>query len=354
MDLLLRFAIALLCLGAAAATFLAVATCRFYAKRAPQGERAMGLIVPLVLLIGAGLAFLLASWCTVGRGSFAPLAPSVGGALLLATGIALGLGGGAFGSFVWWAERRRDDLAFGALVIGLVLPLGGHLLLLGLALEPHPQPIWVKEADIVLAGAAAPGALLGLGLLALAQRMRHRAAAQARQAAEAREAKYAAKRARTPIEKTLEYLATAGQAPVWHLCMSLFHERDGESRRCLVQHIAKRADLVPGLEETLGSEFASLRGGALDFLRELESEPPPVAAAVARSIEILADDLLRSKGERTRTLNAFYEEEIARSREAAERFPDADFRASWNQIRRALASVAERAHRERALQALPR
>ena len=34
MDLLLRLAIALLCLGAAGATLLAVATCSFYAKRA--------------------------------------------------------------------------------------------------------------------------------------------------------------------------------------------------------------------------------------------------------------------------------------------------------------------------------
>lgn len=354
MDLLLRLAIALLCLGAAGATLLAVATCSFYAKRAPQGERAMGLIVPLVLLVGAWVALLVATWCTVGRGSFAPIAPSVGWALMLATAIALGLGGGALGSFVWWAERRRDDVAFGSLVIGLFLPLGGYLLLLALALEQEPQPTWANEADVVLAGAAAPGAFLGLGLLAIAQRVRRRAIAQARQAEAAREAKYAEKRARTPLEKTLEYLASAGQAPVWHLCMSLFHERDQAARRCLVAHIAQRPDLVPGLEETLGSEFASLRGGALDFLREFEGGPPPVAAAIARSIEILAEDLARSKGERTRTLNAFYEEEIARSREAAERFPSADFRSSWNQLRRALVSVAERAHRERALQALPR
>jgi hypothetical protein len=191
-------------------------------------------------------------------------------------------------------------------------------------------------------------------LLTLAQRVRRRARAQTRRAGAEREAKHAEKRARSPLEKTLEYLASASQAPIWHLCMSLFHERDEAARRCLVLHIGQRADLVAGLEETLGSEFASLRGGALDFLRLVESAPPPIAAALARSIEILADDLARSKGERTRTLNAFYEEEIARSREATERFPDWDFRTSWNQLRRALASVAERAHRERALQALPR
>jgi hypothetical protein len=354
MDLLLRFAIALLALGSAAATFLSVAVCSFYVKRPPQGERAMGLIIPVVLLGGAGVALVVATWCTFGRGSLEALAPHTGLRALFATAIGIGLGGGAFAAFVAWAERRQSqEHATLLLFPGLLAPIAGAGLLVALSLEPNPRPEWADAASLALAAVALPGLLLSLGLYWVFARSRHRHRVAANERAREERAARAAERAKSPAEKTRDYLALGASTPVWHLCMALFHERDATSRKMLVENLATRPDLRAGLEETLSSKYASLRGGALDFLREHEGEVPPVHAAVLRSLELLAEDIVRSKGERSRTLDAFYEEEIARTREAAARFPGLDGGMEWKKLREALQVIVEAEHRERALRALP-
>jgi hypothetical protein len=354
MDLLLRFAIALLALGSAPAIFLAVAVCSFYAKRPPQGERAMGLIIPIFLLGGAGLALLVATWCTCGRGSLEALAPDGALRALFATAIGVGLGGGGFAAFIAWAERSKSqEYAKLLLFPGLLAPIAGAGVLVALSLEPNPRPEWADAASLALAAVSLPGFLLAVGLYFLfAQaRQRHRREAIAR--ARENEAQRAAERAKSPAEKTRDYLAHGASTPVWHLCMALFHERDATSRKMLVENLATRADLRACLEETLSSQYASLRGGALDFLREHEGEVPPIGAAVLRSLELLAEDVVQSKGERSRTLDAFYEEEIARTREAAARFPGLDGGMAWKKLREALQVISEAEHRERALRAMP-
>ncbi|MBL8899591.1 MAG: hypothetical protein JNM84_18315 [Planctomycetes bacterium] len=354
MDLLLRFATALLVLGSAPATLLSVAVCGFYTRRPPQGERAMGLIVPLFLLGAAGLAQLVATWCACGRGSLEPLAGEAVLRALFATAIGIGFGGGAFAAFIEWAEHAgREGLRLGLLGVGLLAPLGGQALLLALALAEEPQPAWMAEANLALAILAFPGFVFAGWIGTRFQRARWRRTTARIEAEQSEARERARERAKSPLEKTQSYLEHSATTPVWHVCMALFHERDQASRKLLVEHLATRADLQPGLEGTLGSEYASLRGGALDFLRECPGEVPPVGAAVLRSLELLAEDLVQSKGERSRTLDAFYEEEIARTREAAARFPKLDGGMAWKKLRQALEVISEAEHRERALRALP-
>ncbi|MBK9386760.1 MAG: hypothetical protein IPN34_18250 [Planctomycetes bacterium] len=354
MDLLLRFAIALLSLGSAAATLLSVAVCAFYARRPPQGERAMGLIIPLFLLGAAGLAQVVATWCACGRGSLEPLAEEAALRALFATAIGIGFGGGAFAAFLDWAEHAgREGLRPLLIGAGLLAPLLGQAVLVALAHSEEPQPAWMAEANLALAILAFPGFVLAGWVGTRFQRARWRRTTARIEAEQAEARERALEHAQSPLEKTRSYLEHGATTPVWHVCMALFHERDKASRHLLVEHLAKRADLQPGLEETLRGQYASLRGGALDFLRECPGELPPVGAAVLRSLELLAEDLVQSKGERSRTLDAFYEEEIARTREAAARFPELDGGMAWKKLRQALEVIAEAEHRERALRALP-
>jgi hypothetical protein len=357
--------IATILLAVAALLTLAVnLSTNLFTARPPQGEQAMGLLIVFGAALGALALALIAAWIGLARGNFDLLSVKPMVPFLIVTAVTLGVGLAPMGSVFLWSERTPPfSLAIGPLLGVVTSLLAPAALFVWIAAS-----LWMRPADLAEAGwpktmliGLAVIALYGLGCLAwgtgmiVRQNLRNtRAVARDDQE---RESHWAAIRAMSPVERTELYLREfAADGPAWHLCMSLFHERDEAARRLIVARIAECKDLDAQLISTMASEYASLRGGALDYIIEGGHERGPprdeIADAVGESIRLLADDIRASRGAMSKTLDAPFAEEVERSIRALRRCPAGHGDGPLKALQAAVRVASDAEARSRAMRAI--
>lgn len=356
---MLSFLISALTIIAMLLTLLGAGMLRFFTMRVPQGDAAMGLIVPLISSLLAGLAGLLALLCWALRGGLDPLGWSRGQALLAAFAAGLLLGLAIFGALIAWAEApwARQPLLLN--LVGLLLPMGAHALLLAAnaqGIAALPASAWGKGLLGLGAGALLAGAACGLAMLGtqwmLSQHQHAAALAQLRE----RQAEEARLEALGPQARLRAELARFdASAPLWTLSAGLSFEADASLRAIWIE----RALQVQSFERELQCNLASVHGvyrhGAAILLAEM---PAALVQAQAWS-PWLAEDARRSAADiRRHGLgrhgdDALAEHALAIARAAARLLPgEAPLRDALQSLQQAVAAAAPHTKQQQAEQAL--
>ncbi len=273
---MLSLLISILAVVAMLLTLLTTGLLGFYTMRMPQGDAAMGLVVPLITAILAGLAGLLALLLLALRGGLDPLGWTRAQAVAAALGAGLLLGLALFGALIAWAEVpwARQPLLLN--LIGLLLPLGAQSLLLvanvrGLA--GLQNSLWGKSLLALGAGALLAGAVCGAAMLyaqwALSQRNHAAAMAQMRE----REAEQARRDALSPEARLREQLSEfSTNAPLWTLSGSLSFEADPALRAIWIERALQVPEFDIELRRSLRSEHGIYRHGAAVLIAEMPAE----------------------------------------------------------------------------------
>lgn len=356
---MLSFLVSALSVIAMLLTLLSAGMLRFFTMRVPQGDAAMGLIVPLISSLMAGLAGLLALLCWAWRGGLDPLGWSRGQALLAATAAGLLLGLAIFGALIAWAEApwARQPLLLN--LVGLLLPLGAHALLLAAnaqGIAALHTSAWGKGLLGLGAGALLAGAVCGLTMIGtqwlLSQRQHAAAMAQLRE----RQAEAARLEAMGPQARLRAELARFdASAPLWTLSAGLSFEADATLRAIWIE----RALQVPAFEQELRCNLASDHGiyrhGAAILLAEM-----PAAQVQAQAWSPwLAEDARRTAADiRRHGLgrhgdDGLAEHALAIARAAARLQPEeALLREALDSLQQAVAAAAPHPRQQQAEQAL--
>ncbi|MFN4116927.1 MAG: hypothetical protein ACK4F7_10580 [Inhella sp.] len=357
---MLSFLVSALTVIAMLLTLLSAGMLRFFTMRVPQGDAAMGLIVPLISSLLAGLAGLLALLCWALRGGLDPLGWSRGQAVLAALAAGLLLGLAIFGALIAWAEApwARQPLLLLNLV-GLLLPLGAHALLLvanAQGIAALPASAWGKGLLGLGAGALLAGAACGLAMIgtqwALSQRNHAAAMAQLRE----REAAAARLEALGPQARLRAELARFdASAPLWTLSAGLSFETDATLRAIWIE----RALQVPTFERELHCNLASDHGIYRHGAAILLAEMPGARLQAQAWSPWLAEDARRTAADiRRHGLgrhgdDALAEHALAIARAAARLRPDeAPLRDALDNLQQAVAAAAPHPQQQPAEQAL--
>lgn len=246
--------------------FVLTAACTsLYTGRRPSGPDAMGLAIPFFICIAAGLATLIATWCTFAAGGFEWLAPSsrpLG--FVLSTALAIGVGLGSFFAFLLWAEGRSGIKFIDSIFVPVSVAIGlvGPVVFVGIVLvsaltasDPDNLPTLdpaAARALRVFAYGLAPLVLIGylLGGAGLVQMMTRKLAREAAIAErfEADRKEEARREALSPVERLREDFAThSPESPLWLYVASLPDETNEECRELYIA----RARQVPSFEQAL-------------------------------------------------------------------------------------------------------
>jgi hypothetical protein len=356
---MLSFLVSALTVVAMLLTLLSAGMLRFFTMRVPQGDAAMGLIVPLISSLLAGLAGLLAILCWALRGGLDPLGWSRGQALLAATAAGLLLGLAIFGALIAWAEApwARQPLLLN--LVGLLLPLGAHALLLAAnarGIAALSASAWGKGLLGLGAGALLAGAACGLAMLGtqwlLSQRNHAAAMAQLRE----RQAEAARLEAMGPQARLRAELARFdASAPLWTLSAGLSFEADVALRAIWIERALQVPTFERELQCNLASDHGIYRHGAAILLAEM-----PVARVQAQAWSPwLAEDARRTAADiRRHGLgrhgdDVLADHALAIARAAARLQPDeASLREALHSLQQAVAAAAPHPRQQQAEQAL--
>jgi hypothetical protein len=273
---MLSFLVSALTVVAMLLTLLTAGVLGFYTMRVPQGDAAMGLIVPFISAVLAGLSGLLALLCWALRGGLDPLTWTRGQAVLAALGAGLLLGLAIFGALIAWAEAPWARQPWLLNLIGLLLPLGAHTLLLvanaqGVAaLRDGP---WGKTLLALGAGALLAGALCGLAMVYAHWSVKQRQHADALIHLRARETEDARREAIGPAARLREDLARFdASAPLWTLSAGLSFEADAALRAIWIARALQVPGFAAELRCNLRSEHGIYRHGAVVLLAEMPAD----------------------------------------------------------------------------------
>lgn len=257
-----------------------------YTMRVPQGADAMGLVVPLVAAILAGLALVVATVIALGDGRLAWIAPAGAGVAGRAVAIAIGIACAVVGAMIVWASSR------GWWVVPLGLAGGGvaPLLMAGVLATSRAAGTapsrGVLAVLVPVAGIGYALAVAGLGVWFVAD-ARNRVAQL--EEYRAREARHAREATMTPAERLTEVFADFdADAPAWSIVSSFLQwGDDAGARAVIVERTFKVPDLDADLARTLVSEYPQYRTAALAFVQWVDDARlrPAWCAAVAQSID---------------------------------------------------------------------
>lgn len=358
---MLSFLVSALSVVAMLLTLLTAGMLGFYTMRVPQGDAAMGLIVPLASALLAGLAGLLALLGWTLRGGLEPLGWTRAQAVATALVAGLLLGLAIVGALIAWAEAPWARRPWLLNLVGLLLPLAAHLLLLrvnarGIA-AAHDGP-WGKALLGLGAAALLAGALCGLAMLYAQWTLVQGQRADALAAAQARDAEAARRDAMGPAARLLEDLAGwDASAPLWTLSAGLPFEPDAALRAIWIA----RALQVPAFDRELAcnlrSEHGIYRHGAALLLAEMPADRLQAQAWAPW----LAEDATRTAADiRAYGLGRHGDDPLAEHvlaiARAATRLAadDAALRAGLEALRQAAAAAPAHPLQVHALEALPR
>lgn len=266
-----------------------------FADKAPQGDRAMGLIIP-IFATGIGLLLVLAAGLIVAlRGGYAWLIAPPGLGAVVALILILGAALAAAGALVLW---MGPPLRLKPVVpaVGLVCGLIGPLLLAGFVLvgawgdhATLTRSFPAKALVAALALVAVCGYAMGLAGIALEVRRKAVIRRQTLAAIVARQAEEDRLSRMSPAERLREqYASWSADAPLWTLVAGLPTEDDAESRRLTIERALQVPNLDWDLERTLRSDVRVYRHGCAEFIRGVPSPRPAWAAPLAASIDATA------------------------------------------------------------------
>lgn len=247
-----------------------------YTMAVPQGQNAMGLALPFLALIAAGIALLLATLLTFSQGSPWWIASAFPTPRLIAAAIALGIGMASVCTLVGWMERWGSWVPPASLITAILGPaLMGAVLVVG-AWKPHDQ---LRTAAWYPALTPALGviALCGYAMTAAALRneWNHAQANRERVAAyESREAEeQARRRSLTPVEALAEEFAQMSeQAPLWVFIARLPDEPDQARRAMTIERALRVPELSFQVSSTLSDSHPRYRHGTMELILALPPE----------------------------------------------------------------------------------
>ena len=280
--------------------FINVGITGAFLERPPGGERAMGLIVPIVTTGIACLAMMLATLLCAGRGGFDWISDTKLVPTLIASAVMLGVClsmAGALGAWLGWQQRWSGLVAVLGVLCGVIVPLVACGLVLVCAWK-DPDRLHglsgVRVTGWVLAAGAAVGYALGaIGLnMTLAQAARNHEATTASN----REFDEKWRRIREMprgqrVRQELE--ATSPGTPLWVYVAYLPRESEQETRALVIDRALKVPGFLADLERTMVSETHLYRHGCIDLIRyaKPEQRDPAWAVGLARSIRVTAAEM---------------------------------------------------------------
>lgn len=287
-QIMLAVFVTLLVLVGALGLLLNILFTQLYFGSPPQGDRAMGLVVPFFITVGAGLLCTLASFLCTFRGGDSILrlissSPFLAGCITVA--ITLGVAIAAFMAFLCWCEPnmigRRGSVII--VILGWIAGIIGPLLLAtgllcgawmsGESAKANPhmlRPLVVMFWSLLLI-AAIGYSLGGLALYqAFAQQAANRAAA-IRQSLQ-QQLTLEQERALPPVQRLKNELdAMSPTTPLWCL-VTYFPEStqrfplDAPCRELLIARIMRVPDLERDMLQTVASSQYLYRQGVADFI----------------------------------------------------------------------------------------
>lgn len=288
LQIMLAVLITLLVLVGALGLLLNTLFTQLYFGSPPQGDRAVGLVIPFFITVGAALLCTLASLLSACRGGdsllrLIPTSPFIAGCITIA--ITFGVAVAAFMAFLCWCEpsmlSRRGSVLI--VILGWIGGIIGPLLLAtgllcsawmsGESVKINPQalrPVMVMFWSLVLI-AIVGYSLGGFALYqAFAQQAANRAAAlkQALQQQLSREHE----RALPPAQRLKNELdAMSPETPLWPIvayfpeCTQRF-PLDAQCRELLIARILRVPDLDHAMLATVGGQYYLYRQGVADFI----------------------------------------------------------------------------------------
>jgi hypothetical protein len=266
-----------------------------FAGDVPSGSDAMGLVVPLLASVVAGLLLLLATWLVAANGRLAWAGAHAG---IIGSAVMLGVAFAAVAMLVAWMERMGAWVMPVGVFCGGLAPAFAVVLLLRCAwttpdnLQSAAWPKWLA-APLLLA------ALCGMGLAIWGAVTYVRSEIEATEQAAAERAASAAEEVRlaalSPVQRMREdYADMSADAPLWSISAGLPEVTDMEVRDFIVARALQVPDLDADLERTISSEHPRYRHAALMVIQHAPAESlrPAWAAMVARSIEVTAQQVI--------------------------------------------------------------
>lgn len=340
-------------------TLLTAGILGFYTARVPQGDGAMGLVVPFFSAILAGVAGLLALLCFALRGGLDPLGWSRAQAVGAALGAGLLLGLAIFGALIAWAEAPWARIPLLLNLVGLLLPLGAHTLLLvanGQGIAGLPQTGWGKGLLGAGAGALLAGALCALAMLYAQWTLSQRNHAAAMEALQARQAEEQRREAMGPAARLHEDLARYDDsAPLWTLSAGLPFEPDPALRAIWIERALRVPQFEKELRGNLCTEHSIYRHGAALLVAEMPAErvqPAAWSPWLAEDARRTAEDI-RAHGLGRHGDDVGVEHALATARAATRLQADhPELRAALQDLRQAVAAAPAHPQQQAALQAL--
>lgn len=257
----------------------------FFLKSPPTGERAVGLVIPLAILIGAALLVTLASLLVAFRSGQTVVgliraSPVASGALTVA--VTFGVVVAAFMAFVAWAEPMAVGSKFKAIIpllgfaAGLIGPaLLGLALVIGAWMTPQwldANPKWLmglRPMCWTLAAMAVMGyALGGVAVAGPVAQLAHQRSAATSPVDQAAQRKFR----NTPAEQLLgeELAKLPSDAPLSEVVVYLVTSRKKLDAGCLnllVERALRVPDMDQQLLDTMKSRDCIFRWGAAEFVR---------------------------------------------------------------------------------------
>ncbi|MBH9579244.1 hypothetical protein [Inhella proteolytica] len=356
---MLSFLVSALTVVAMLLTLLTAGILGFYTARVPHGDGAMGLIVPFLSAILAGVAGLLALLCFALRGGLDSLDWTRGQAVGAALGAGLLLGLAIFGALLAWAEAPWARIPLLLNLAGLLLPLGAHTLLLvanAQGIAPLPHTPWGKGLLAAGAGALLAGALCGAAMLVVQWRLSQAQHAAAVEAQQERQAEDQRREALGPAGRLREDLARySDDAPLWTLSAGLPFEHDASLRAIWIERALRVPHFGQELRGNLCTEHAIYRHGAAVLVAEMPAERVQAEAWspwLAEDARRTAEDI-RAHGLDRHGDDVGVEHALATARAAARLQPaHPELRAGLQALQEAVAAAPAHPQQQAALQAL--
>ncbi len=311
-----------------------------YFSKPPQGQNAVGLIVPMGMIAATWLLMLPGAWMVVGRGGFAWVSGDRLMAGIAATVLVIVIGSGSVCSFFAWAENMGVKWRSGGpMVCGIVLPLTLQALMLVCAWRTD-LPIHTMRTFAGLLCLPA----VAISLPVINNSLNHWAGNQRRMAADkaAFEAKWDRIRSLSPAEKAREaFEKYSPEAPLWTITGFLIDAPDDpELQKLVLDRAAKVPDFEAELASLLAYDGRSLRAGAVEFVRISPDRSPARADGLRAAIAALAKEITAAGGKTAPNWASDFEPEIARVRRAAAAFGSMDFYDSLKALDAASAPVS--------------